>query len=129
MPHTIKITTANVTDRNGATNMISYYHNYANNLSRVKKVLADSAYSGKKFADQIKNISSADVEVVKRNELHKFAAIPNAGLLNVLSLGLIIVVVSGKIVKHLSLILFKWFLLISSVFYSSDPKQVLRYTI
>ena len=72
----------------------------------MKKVLADSAYSGKKFADQIKNISSADVEVVKRNELHKFAVIPNAGLLNVLSLGLIIVVVSGKIVKHLSIILF-----------------------
>lgn len=76
MPHAIKITTANVTDRNGAIDMISYYHNNTNNLSRMKKVLADSAYSGKKFADQIKNISSADVEVGKRNELHKFAVIP-----------------------------------------------------
>ena len=76
LPHAIKITTANVADRNGATDMITYYHNHTNNLSRMKKVLADFAYSGKKFADQIKNISSADVEVVKRNELHKFAVIP-----------------------------------------------------
>ena len=52
---------------------------------------------------------------------------PNVGLLSVLSLGLIIVVVYGKIVKDLSIILFKWFLLLSSVFYSSDPKQVLKH--
>ena len=40
LSHAIKITTANVTDRNGATDMISYYHNHTNNLSRMKKGLA-----------------------------------------------------------------------------------------
>lgn len=46
------------------------------NLSKVKNALVDGGYSGKKFAAEIKEILGATVEVVKRNELHKFAVIP-----------------------------------------------------
>ena len=33
-------------------------------------------YTGKPFADEVKRILNADVEVAKRNELHTFAVIP-----------------------------------------------------
>lgn len=45
-------------------------------LSKVKNTLVDGGYSGKPFASEVKTILKATVEVVKRNELHKFAAIP-----------------------------------------------------
>ena len=61
------ITTANVTDRNGAIKMVNYYCDVTDNLSQIKKVLVDGGYTGQKFADEINKISSAEVEVVKRN--------------------------------------------------------------
>ena len=70
------VTTADVTDRNGAIDMVEYYCDVTDNLSKVKKLLADGGYTGQKFADEIKRISSAEVEVVKRNELHTFAVLP-----------------------------------------------------
>jgi transposase len=42
------------------------------NLVDVVNVLADGGYSGKNFADAIKEILNAKVEVIKRNELHTF---------------------------------------------------------
>ena len=70
------VTTADVTDRNGAVDMVSYYCDNTDNLSHVKKVLVDGGYTGQNFADEIKRLSGAEVEVVKRNELHTFAVIP-----------------------------------------------------
>jgi transposase len=46
------------------------------NLSRVKNSLVDGGYSGEPFATEVKTIINTTVEVVKRNELHKFAVIP-----------------------------------------------------
>ena len=76
LPHAIMVTTADVTDRNGAIDMMEYYCDVTENLSQVKKLLADGGYTGKKFADAIKGISGAEVEVVKRNELHTFSVLP-----------------------------------------------------
>ena len=76
LPHAIMITTANVTDRNGAIDMVDYYCDITDNLSLIKKVLVDGGYTGQNFADEIKRISNAEVEVVKRNELHTFSVIP-----------------------------------------------------
>ena len=73
LPHAIIITKANVTDRNGAIEMITLN---LDNLSCVKKFLVDGGYSGEKFANAVKEICGADVEVVKRNELHKFIVLP-----------------------------------------------------
>jgi transposase len=46
------------------------------NLSRVENSLVDGGYSGEPFAEAIKELLGATVEVVKRSELHKFAVIP-----------------------------------------------------
>ena len=45
-------------------------------LSCIKKFLVDGGYSGERFANQVKEICGAQVEVVKRNELHKFVVLP-----------------------------------------------------
>jgi transposase len=46
------------------------------NLSRVKSALVDGGYAGEPFAEAVKELLGATVEVVKRSELHKFAVIP-----------------------------------------------------
>lgn len=73
LPHAIAVTTANVTDREGALIMIT---GAKENLSEVCNLLVDGGYSGYKFAEAVKEIIGANVEVAKRNELHKFAVIP-----------------------------------------------------
>jgi len=73
LPHAIIVTTADVTDRNGAIQMITLN---LDNLSCVKKFLVDGGYSGENFANSVKEICGAEVEVVKRNELHKFVVLP-----------------------------------------------------
>ena len=46
------------------------------NLSNVIKLLCDGGYTGENFANAVKMLIDAVVEVVKRNELHTFAVIP-----------------------------------------------------
>ncbi len=69
----LTVTTANITDRDGALAMIGYA---GQTLSRCLKVLADGAYTGENFADGVKKLIGAEVEVVKRNELHTFSVLP-----------------------------------------------------
>lgn len=73
LPHAIHITTADMTDREGAEAMIL---NAKDNLSDVKNLLVDGGYSGENFALRIKSILGAEVTVAKRSELHKFVVIP-----------------------------------------------------
>ena len=73
LPHAIYVSTANVTDRDGAEIMIT---NEKDNLSNVENFLVDGGYSGENFATKIKSISGAAVTIAKRSELHKFAVIP-----------------------------------------------------
>ncbi len=47
-----------------------------NRLTQVRKVLVDGGYTGRPFADSIKDAIGATVEVVKRNELHTFKVLP-----------------------------------------------------
>jgi transposase len=67
------ISTADVSDRDGAIEMIGYAGPC---LSKCQKVLVDGGYTGESFANNIKILIDADVEVVKRNELHKFVVLP-----------------------------------------------------
>lgn len=46
------------------------------NLNAVENVLADGGYTGENFANKVREIIDATVEVVKRNELHKFIVLP-----------------------------------------------------
>lgn len=73
LPQAIYVTKADVTDRNGAIEMVLLN---LNNLSCVKNMLVDSGYSGENFANVIKKIHGSDVEVVKKSDLAKFQVIP-----------------------------------------------------
>lgn len=73
LPHAIHVTTANISDKAGALAMLE--SNQAS-LSRVVNILCDGGYSGKPFALAVKQAIDADVQIVKRNELHQFAVLP-----------------------------------------------------
>lgn len=73
LPHALSITTADVTDRDGA---IQAFEANKKHLSKVKKILADGGYTGKPFAEKVKKILKAETEIAKRNELHTFKVIP-----------------------------------------------------
>ena len=72
MPHAMCVTTAYVTDRNGAIDMLKKYDD---NLSQVQSILVDAGYSGEKFANSVSVILGCTVEVVRRNEMHVFKVI------------------------------------------------------
>jgi transposase len=74
LPHVLSVTTANISDRDGA---ISLFESCPKErLTLLEKVLFDGGYRGEKFAKKIQEICSAVAEVVKRNELHSFTVIP-----------------------------------------------------
>jgi len=73
LPHAIHITTANITDREGALLM---FEAEKENLTNVENILVDGGYTGEKFAKSVNEVIGANIEVAKRNELHKFAVIP-----------------------------------------------------
>jgi transposase len=73
LPHAIAITTAEVTDRNGA---LAAMDRCKPNLLAVESVLVDGGYTGQPFADGVKVRLDATVQVVKRNELHAFVVLP-----------------------------------------------------
>lgn len=73
LPHAIAVTTADVTDRKGALQAMD---RCASNLQQVKSVLVDGGYTGQPFAQAVKDRLGATVQVVKRNELHTFAVLP-----------------------------------------------------
>jgi transposase len=73
LPHAIHVTTANVTDRAGAIEMVEQHKA---SLSNVANLLVDGGYTGEKFAKSILDTLGATVEVVKRSELHTVKVIP-----------------------------------------------------
>ena len=72
-PHAIAVTTADVTNRDGA---IQTTFLDPDDLSHVEKLLMDAGHSGKRLENQVKDIYGAQVKVVKRSESHKFAVLP-----------------------------------------------------
>ena len=73
LPIALYATTADITDRHGALSMGSASKE---TFATVKKCLVDGGYSGAKFAKAFRDVCGPEVEVVKRNELHKFAVLP-----------------------------------------------------
>jgi transposase len=73
VPYAAGITTANVSDRDGTVEIFSKPHFP---LTHLEKILFDGAYTGDDFAGKIKALIGAEVEVVKRSELHTFKVIP-----------------------------------------------------
>ena len=73
LPHALAVTTADVTDRKGC---LPALERDKDNLGAVQKVLADGGYTGKAFASSVQALIGAEVEIAKRNELHRFAVLP-----------------------------------------------------
>ena len=73
MPYASMVTTANVTDRKGAIEMFSQP---GFSLPTFKTLLCDGGYTGDDFAKRIRELTGAEVQVVKRSELHTFAVLP-----------------------------------------------------
>jgi transposase len=73
LPHAMSVTTADVTDRNGAIEMLIKHHD---NLSQVQNILVDAGYAGEKFANSVSEILGCTVEVAKRSDVHSFKVIP-----------------------------------------------------
>jgi len=71
--HAVLVTTADTTDRDGAIEMMDSCRRY---LGSVIKVLCDGGYTGEDFASEVKATIGAEVEVVKRSELHTFKVLP-----------------------------------------------------
>ena len=73
LPHAIHVTTAEVTDRAGALAMFSQNPDV---LSMVVNVLADGSYSGAPFAESVRQLLGAAVEIARCNALHTFVVMP-----------------------------------------------------
>ncbi len=75
LPHAVVVTTADVTDRKGA---LQAFKRCKGTLSAVQSVLADSGYTGKPFAQGVRQAlgEHVTVQIAKRSELHTFAVIP-----------------------------------------------------
>jgi transposase len=73
LPHAVAVTTADVTDRNGA---LTAMDRCKPNLESVESVLVDGGYTGLPFVGGVIERLKATVQVVKRNELHTFVVLP-----------------------------------------------------
>jgi transposase len=74
LPYAAIVTTADVTDRDGAIQMFSC--STYKPISSLETVLGDGGFTGETFANKIFELTGAKVEIAKRNELHIFAVIP-----------------------------------------------------
>ena len=73
LPHSITITTANISDRVGA---LLVFKKHIPALLNVKSILVDGGYTGDPFAESVKELFNATVQVAKRSELPTFKVIP-----------------------------------------------------
>ena len=91
LPHAISVTTAYITDRNGASELFKINKN---NLTDVKNIIADFGYSGENFASEVQRLKLL-IKMMPTN----FPLFPSVGLSNVLLLGLKNFTDFGKIVN------------------------------
>jgi transposase len=67
------VTTADVTGRAGALQMLG---KHTPKPAKTLKVLCDGGCTGENFAGAVMPLLNTGVEIVKRNELHRFAMLP-----------------------------------------------------
>ena len=75
LPHAMAVTTAEVTDRKGALQALG---RCKRGLGQVQSVLCDSSYTGKPFAQGVREVlgEHVSVQIAKRSELHTFKVMP-----------------------------------------------------
>ncbi len=123
LPHAVIVTTADVTGRDGALQMIGQN---LDNLSCVKKFLVDGGYSGERFAGAVKELCGAEVEVVKRNERINLSSCLVVGLSSVCLAGSTNFADFGKIVSESFILLCKSLFLLFLLSFLLDFRQALR---
>jgi transposase len=75
LPHAVAISTAEVTDRNGALQALT---RCKPGLNQVQSLLCDSSYTGEPFAQGVREIlgERVTVQIAKRSQLHTFKVMP-----------------------------------------------------
>lgn len=75
LPHAVAVTTAEVTDRKGALQALE--HGKCG-MQQIQSLLCDSGYTGKPFAQGVRDIlgEGVTVQIAKRSELHTFRVMP-----------------------------------------------------
>lgn len=73
LPHMPSVTTANISDKVGAKEVIARREG---ELEALETVLVDGAYNGGPFEEYVGEALGAEVEVARRSEPHTFAVIP-----------------------------------------------------
>ena len=73
LPLAILVTTADVTDRNGAIELLQKNKDA---LMCLETLMVDGGYTGEKFSNAVSDIINANVKVSKRHEQHKFELEP-----------------------------------------------------
>jgi transposase len=68
------VTTANISDIAGGEQMFSRPSFYS--FRAVKTALCDGTYEGENFANAIKGLIDADVQIAKRSDMRGFVVIP-----------------------------------------------------
>ena len=66
MPHAIKVTPANTTDRDGA---IELFGTFRSSLQRILVLFCDGGYTGENFANAIGDMLGAAVEIYGRQKI------------------------------------------------------------
>lgn len=75
LPHAVSVTTAEITDREG---VLQALERCSSNLTHVRSLLCDSGYTGKPFAEGVRDIlgDQVTVQIAKRSELHRVKVMP-----------------------------------------------------
>ncbi|WP_374672359.1 IS5 family transposase [Acidovorax temperans] len=75
LPHAVAITTAEVTDRQGA---LAAFKRCKSSMGQIQSLLADGGYTGAPFAQGVKDIlgEHVTVQIAKRSDLHSFRVMP-----------------------------------------------------
>lgn len=105
LPHAIHVTTANVTDRDGAVTMIT---EAKDTLSDVMNVLVDGDILVKNFQTKYRYLLVPLLKLQSEVSCINLQSFQSVGLLSVLLLGLRNVEGYGKIVKEKSTPAYKW---------------------
>ena len=74
LPYAVMVTTANISDIAGGIQMFSGPSFYS--FSTIKTALCDGTYEGENFANAIKELIGADVQIAKRSDMRGFVVIP-----------------------------------------------------
>lgn len=126
LPHTLKLTTADVTDLAVAVEMFKLH---SGSLTAVVIVLADGNYTGRPFVAAVDEVQGTTVEIVKRSELsHLCGDSETLGGRMFICLAVEMSTTFSRIVNGTSTLIFRWSSGHFDLSSSKDFEQIIRTT-